>query len=77
MKIVRWAPGSSYPIHVHEGGSETFILEGSLSDEHDHYPAGSWERTPPGWKHTPFTDEGCLAWVKTGHLTPEKLGEFA
>jgi anti-sigma factor ChrR (cupin superfamily) len=77
VKIVRWGPGSSYPRHVHEGGSETFILEGSLSDEHGHYPSGSWERTPPGWTHTPHSEEGCLAWVKTGHLTPDKLGKYA
>lgn len=77
VKIVRWAPGSSYPKHVHEGGSETLILEGSLSDEHGHYPTGSWERTPPDWSHSPHSEEGCLAWVKTGHLTTEKLGKYA
>ncbi len=77
VKIVRWAPGSSYPEHVHEGGSETYILEGSLSDEHGDYPTGTWDRTPPGWMHTPYSEEGCLAWTKTGHLTPEKLGKFA
>ena len=77
VKIVRWAAGSSYPEHIHEGGSETFILGGSLSDEHGHYPTGSWERTPPGWTHAPHSEEGCLAWVKTGHLTPEKLGKYA
>ncbi|QJB70832.1 cupin [Parasphingorhabdus halotolerans] len=76
VKIVRWAPGSSYPTHVHDGGAENFIFEGSLSDEHGHYPKGSWDRTPPGWKHTPYTNEGCLTWTKTGHLTPEKLGIF-
>lgn len=77
VKIVRWAKGSSYPKHLHEGGSETFILDGSLSDEHSHYPTGSWERTPPGWSHAPFSEEGCLAWVKTGHLTTTKLGKYA
>lgn len=77
VKIVRWAPGSSYPEHVHESGSESFILEGSLADEHGKYPAGTWERTPPGWTHAPFSEKGCLAWTKTGHLTSDKLGRFA
>ena len=77
VKIVRLAAGSSYPLHSHDGGSETFILQGSLTDEHGHYPAGSWERTPPGWCHQPYSEKGCLAWVKTGHLTPGKLGKYA
>lgn len=77
VKIVRWAAGSRFPSHVHECGSETFILEGSLTDEHGHYPAGSWERTPPGWTHAPYSENGCLAWTKSGHLVPEKLGRFA
>jgi anti-sigma factor ChrR (cupin superfamily) len=77
VKIIRFSPGSSYPAHIHPGGGEIFILEGSLSDEHGHYPKGSWDRTPPGWQHAPYSEEGCLVWTKSGHLTVESLGKYA
>ena len=66
--IVRYAPGSWFSGHAHGGGEEILVLEGTFSDEHGHYPAGSWVRSPHGSVHTPFSDEGCLIYVKVGHL---------
>lgn len=68
VRLVRFAPGSVAPGHVHAGGEEVFVLEGTYSDENGHYPQGSWVRSPHGSRHTPRSDEGCLLWIKTGHL---------
>ena len=44
------------------------MLEGTFSDEHGDYPKGAWLRNPPGSAHTPYSEEGCTIYVKTGHL---------
>jgi hypothetical protein len=28
-------------------------------------------RNPPGSEHSPFSDEGCLFYIKSGHLAPQ------
>lgn len=66
--LVRWAPGTRFTPHRHWGGEEILVLEGVFEDEHGRYPAGSWLRSPHGSMHAPFSEEGCLIWVKTGHL---------
>lgn len=66
--MVRWAPGTYFNPHRHFGGEEIFVVEGVFSDEHGSYPAGSWLRSPHLSQHQPFSREGCLILVKTGHL---------
>ncbi|NBV85424.1 MAG: cupin [Verrucomicrobia bacterium] len=66
--LVRWAPGTLFKPHRHFGGEEIFVVEGVFSDEHGRYPQGSWIRSPHLSLHTPFSEEGCLIFVKTGHL---------
>ena len=66
--LVRWAAGSRFRRHSHFGGEEILVLEGTFQDELGDYPAGSWLRNPHGSEHTPFSDEGCLIYVKVGHL---------
>ncbi len=68
VALVRWAPGTQFNAHQHWGGEEIFVLEGEFADEHGRYPAGSWLRSPHLSQHRPFSDEGCLIYVKTGHL---------
>jgi len=68
VMMFRLAPGASVPRHGHDGGEELLVLEGELADEHGRYPAGSWLRSPPGTRHAPFSDTGCLIYVKLGHL---------
>ena len=68
VALVRWAPGTRFNAHRHWGGEEIFVLEGTFQDEHGDYPAGTWLRSPHLSEHTPFSDEGCLIYVKTGHL---------
>ncbi|QJC56190.1 hypothetical protein HC248_01492 [Polaromonas vacuolata] len=66
--MVRWAPETFFNPHRHFGGEEIFVVEGVFSDEHGDFPAGSWMRSPHLSQHKPFSSEGCLILVKTGHL---------
>lgn len=62
--IVRYAPDSHFPEHVHEKGEEFLVLRGVFSDRTGHFSAGSYVRNPPGSRHAPFTREGCTIFVK-------------
>lgn len=66
--MVRWAPGTFFNPHRHYGGEEIFVVEGVFSDEFGEYPAGTWLRSPQLSQHQPYSREGCLIFVKTGHL---------
>jgi len=77
VALVRWAPGTRFSRHRHWGGEEILVLEGVFEDEHGSYPAGTWLRGPHGSEHQPFSDPGCLIYVKTGHLTEDALAPFA
>jgi anti-sigma factor ChrR (cupin superfamily) len=66
--LVRWQPGTVFNRHRHWGGEEILVLEGQLEDEHGIYPKGSWLRSPNGSEHIPSSPQGCLIFVKTGHL---------
>lgn len=68
VALVRFAPGTRVPHHVHEGGEELFVLEGALSDQYGTYPAGTWVRQPHGSSHEIDCPDGCLVYVKAGHL---------
>ncbi len=62
--IVRYAPESHFPAHVHTGGEEFLVLAGTFSDEHGDYPQGTYVRNPPMTKHAPYTKQGCMIFVK-------------
>ena len=62
--IVRYAPGSYFSRHVHSGGEEFFVLDGTFADEFGSYPAGTYVRNPPGSAHTPGSAAGCTLFVK-------------
>ena len=66
--LVRWAPNTYFNPHRHYGGEEILVVEGTFEDEHGRYPAGSWIRSPHLSQHKPFSREGCIILVKTGHL---------
>ncbi len=71
--LIRWMPDTPFNARAHPGGAEVLVLEGSYSDEHGHYPAGTWVRYPDGSRHEPFTEhEGAVLYVKTGHLPPAR-----
>jgi|TARA_Y100000992_G_scaffold279796_1_gene226323 anti-sigma factor ChrR (cupin superfamily) len=62
--IVRFAPGSKFDKHIHDGGEEFIVLEGTFSDEFGSYPKGTYVRNPQGSAHNPFSDSGCKLFVK-------------
>lgn len=62
--LVRFAPGSRFPAHTHDGGEEFLVLDGTFSDATGDHPTGSYVRNPPGTRHAPFTHGGCTLLVK-------------
>lgn len=68
IALVKWEPGTEFQEHRHFGGEEIFVIDGVFEDEYGSYPKGTWLRNPPDSTHKPFSREGCLIYVKTGHL---------
>ena len=68
MALVRWQPNTYFPEHVHPGGEEILVLEGTFEDDHGIYPQGTWIRGPHMSRHKPFSKEGCLIYVRVGGL---------
>lgn len=68
--IVRYAAGSVFSPHVHDGGEEFLVLDGVFQDEHGDYPAGTYVRNPPTSRHTPGAERGCLMFVKLHQFDP-------
>lgn len=62
--IVRYEPDSSFPTHDHPEGEEILVLKGVFSDEHGDWPAGTYLLNPEGFRHTPFSNPGCVLLVK-------------
>ncbi|GGP19685.1 cupin domain-containing protein [Silvimonas iriomotensis] len=68
--LVRYAPGSRFHAHTHHGGEEILVIDGMFSDEHGDFPAGTYFRNPPGTRHSPHTQEGCLLLVRLWQFVP-------
>lgn len=68
IALVRWQPETYFHEHVHPGGEEILVLEGTFEDEHGEYPQGTWIRGPHMSKHKPFSKQGCLIYVRVGGL---------
>ncbi len=62
--LVRYLPGARFPVHDHPEGEEILVLEGVFSDEHGDWPAGTYLMNPEGFRHAPFSEEGCLIFVR-------------
>ena len=68
VRLERFAPETTLGKQIYAGGQEVFVLDGTLIDEHGNYDAGTWIRSPAGTQLNPRTEQGCLIYVKTGHL---------
>lgn len=68
--LVQWLPGTVFSKHAHFGGEEILVLEGIFQDEYASYPSGTWIRSPHMSTHKPYSEQGCLIFVKVGHLHP-------
>jgi anti-sigma factor ChrR (cupin superfamily) len=62
--IVRYDSGARFSPHDHPKGEEILVLEGVFSDETGDYPAGTYFRNPEGFRHAPFSTQGCVLLVK-------------
>jgi anti-sigma factor ChrR (cupin superfamily) len=62
--IVRYDAGASFPSHPHPHGEEILVLSGTFSDERGNFGAGSYMLNPEGFRHAPFSREGCVLFVK-------------
>ncbi len=69
--IVRFDAGSAFDEHGHPRGEEFLVLRGIFSDASGDFPAGSYVRNPPGWRHAPYTETGCELFVKLCQFQPD------
>ena len=74
--IVRFAPGSAFAPHTHDGGEEYIVLEGVFQDEAGDFPVGTYVRNPPTTAHTPGAEDGCTIFVKLWQFDPEDRTQF-
>ncbi|MGI9431269.1 MAG: cupin domain-containing protein [Myxococcota bacterium] len=75
--IVRYAPDSTFPAHDHPEGEEILVLEGTFSDEHGDWPAGTYLLNPEGFHHAPFSKAGCVLFVKLRQYAGESRHHVA
>lgn len=73
--IVRYDPGASFTRHGHPLGEEILVLDGTFSDEHGDFGAGTYFRNPPGSSHAPFSKAGCVLLVKLHQFLPNDLAQ--
>ncbi len=71
---VRSALGSHVSAHVHSGGEEFLVLDGTFADGHGTYTAGTYVRNPPGSSHAPESPDGCTLFVKLMQFDPDRSG---
>ncbi|WP_201600673.1 cupin domain-containing protein [Psychrobacter submarinus] len=75
--LVRYAPNSYFPHHMHPGGEEILVLSGTFSADDTHYPAGWYLRNPPNSGHKPYSDEGAVIFVKLRQMTSDESNHVA
>ncbi len=73
--IVRFAPGSAFAAHTHDGGEEYLVLDGVFQDETGDFPVGSYVRNPPTTSHTPSASDGATILVKLHQFDPQDRTE--
>lgn len=67
--IVRYAPDSYFPHHLHPGGEEILVLSGTFSADDKDYPTGWYLRSPPKSGHKPYSREGAIIFVKLWQMS--------
>ncbi len=73
VRLERWAPGAVLQAAV-PGGIEVLVLDGGFAEGGEAFERHSWLRLPAGAVLQAVAgQEGCRAWVKTGHLASVRL----
>jgi len=75
--IVRYAPESNFPHHLHPGGEEILVLSGTFSADNNDYPTGWYLRNPPTSGHQPYSHEGAVIFVKLWQMTVDETHHVA
>ena len=70
--IVRYEAGSRFASHRHDAGEEFLVLEGVFSDACGDYASGTYVHNPPGSSHAPFSESGCVIFVKLRQMTADE-----
>ncbi|MCB1043808.1 MAG: cupin domain-containing protein [Acidobacteria bacterium] len=66
--LVRMAPGSAYPPHIHGGMEECFVLSGELKIGELTLKTGDYQHAPSGSAHvTQSTETGCLLLISSSY----------
>ena len=74
VKLEHWRAGVAVELSS-RAGLELFVLEGAFTDGQDRFDYQSWLRLPPGSSTRVHAgEEGCRAWIKSGHLSRSQLG---
>jgi anti-sigma factor ChrR (cupin superfamily) len=71
--LFRFHPGASLPLHEHVEIEQTYVLEGSLSDDEGEVGPGDYVWRPKGNRHVARSKNGAL--VLSFFLKPNKFLE--
>ena len=69
--LVRFAPGSAFAEHTHDGGEEFLVLDGVFQDQTGDFPVGTYVRNPPTTRHAPSATQGAIILVKLHQFDPQ------
>lgn len=58
--LFRLAPGAVVPDHVHNEIEQTYVIEGTFSDQDGDAHAGDFIWRPRGNRHEAFSRDGCV-----------------
>lgn len=64
LAILKYQPGASVPLHMHQGLEVICVLAGSQSDETGTYEAGTVITNAPGSQHSVWSEEGCVVLIQ-------------
>lgn len=74
LALLKYAPGASVQRHRHADLETIYVLEGSQSDDHGTYEAGTVIANPKGSNHRVWSVDGCVVliqWTKPVQFIPE------
>ncbi len=61
LKLIKMDPGTSVPLHSHNGKEYILVLEGSFCDEYGEYNKGDMQINDQKIKHNPkASNDGCI-----------------
>lgn len=61
--LLKLESGAKYPYHNHPEGEEILVLKGSCEIENTTFQQGDYLYTPPNFKHSVKSDEGCILFL--------------